>query len=111
MPLACVAHAPTVEDHAMGQQRPFLALDEHTHRVLDLDRVGLVGPFPATHEPLEVGVDRDTRHIEGVTEDDVGGLAPMPGSATRSFSRAGTSPSCRSSRAWPRPMSELALLR
>ena len=52
---------------------------ERTDLVLDLDRVGLLGPPEATRQAAEVGVDGDAGDVEGVAEHDVGGLASNPG--------------------------------
>ena len=47
--------------------------------VLDLDRVGLVGPAEPAGQPAEVGVDGDAGDAEGVAEHHVGGLAAHAG--------------------------------
>ena len=57
------------------QHRPVALGEEGADGVLDLDRVGLLGPAEAPDEPAEVGVDGDAGHVEGVAEHDVGGLA------------------------------------
>src|SRR5262249_39263299 len=42
-----MAHAPAVKDHPVRQHRPVTLGHEGTYRVLDLDRVLLLGPPPA----------------------------------------------------------------
>jgi len=74
-----MAHAPTVQDHPVGEVGP-LRRREELHEVgLDLLGRGLLGPAEASREPADVGVDGDPRDVEGVAEDDVGGLAAYAG--------------------------------
>ena len=77
--LAGVTDPPAMEDHLVGHLRPVPLGHERADRVLDLDRVLLLGPAPAPHQASEVGVDRDARDAERVAEDHVGGLAADPG--------------------------------
>ena len=56
-----------------------LLREQRADRVLDLDRVGLVGPAEPAHQPAEVGVDGDAGDAEGVAQHDVGGLAAHAG--------------------------------
>ena len=53
--------------------------EQRADLVLDLDRVGLVGPAEAAGQPAEVGVDGDAGDAEAVAEHDVGGLAADAG--------------------------------
>src|SRR5205814_5074575 len=72
--LAGVADPAAVEDDAVRQHGPVALLDELGHRELDLHRVLLGGPRPPPDQPLEVRVDGQPRYVEGIAEDDVGGL-------------------------------------
>ena len=74
-----VADAAAVPDQVVAQHHPVALLEERADGVLDLDRVGLVGPAEAAGQPADVGVDGDARDAEAVAEDDVGGLAADPG--------------------------------
>ena len=46
--------------------------------MLDLDRIGLVGPAETADQTPKMGVDRETRDIESVAQHDVCGLPPDP---------------------------------
>src|SRR5690606_3315231 len=70
------ARAPAVDHEPVREHRPLTPLDELADRVLDLDRVGLLGPPQTPREATHVRVDRDPRDPEGVAEHDVGRLAP-----------------------------------
>jgi hypothetical protein len=78
-----------VEDHPMRQHRPVAPFEQRPDGVLDLDRVGFGGQLPAVHQPLKMGVDGYPGHVEGVAEDDVGGLAADPGQAHQVVQPAG----------------------
>ncbi|CUR62522.1 hypothetical protein NOCA180166 [metagenome] len=70
-----MAAATAVPDDVVGQHRPVALGEERPDSVLDLDRVGLLRPAEATHQPAEVGVDGDARLAERVAQDHVGRLA------------------------------------
>ena len=95
-----MAAPAAVPDEVVGEHRPVALGEEGADGVLDLDRVGLLGPAEAAREPAEVGVDGDAGHAEGVAEHDVGGLATRrrAGSPGR---RGGRAPGRRRSRRAP----------
>ena len=59
----------------MREQSPFLTFDQCPDGVFHFDGIFFLGPLPPTHEPTEVGVDGDSRNVEGIAQHDVRGLA------------------------------------
>ena len=74
-----MADAAAVPDQVVAEHHPVALGEQRADGVLDLDRVGLLGPAEAAGEPAEVGVDGDAGDAEGVAEDDVRGLAADAG--------------------------------
>ena len=68
-----------VPDQVVAEHRPVALGEQRADLVLDLDRVGLLGPAEAAGQPAEVRVHGDARDPERVAEHHVGGLATDAG--------------------------------
>lgn len=73
------ANLAAVEDHAVAEEGPLIGGDEGHEVAFDLDGVVVDGEAEALAEAANVGVDGDAGGVEGVAEDDVGGLAAHSG--------------------------------
>src|SRR5690606_19466400 len=82
---ARMADAAAVPDQPVRQHRPLLAREQRADLLLDLHGVVLGRPPEPPGEASEVGVDRDSRDVERVAQDDVGRLAPDPGQGDQVF--------------------------
>jgi hypothetical protein len=98
-----------VDDQEVGGLRPLRAGNQGTQLIVDL--VGVIGPGEpeALGYAEDVGVDGQGGDSEGVAEHHVGRLAADPGSVTSASAASGTIPPCRSTSAFPMPISERAL--
>ena len=84
-----MAYASAVKDHPVAEVGPFAALDELGDRELDLHRILFGGPLPAPDQPAEMGVNGDAGNVEGISQDDVGGLSADAGQRDEFIQRRG----------------------
>src|SRR6185436_13193663 len=74
-----LADAAAVENQGVRGPRPAIFLHRGAELLLDFDRVVALGDADAVADAQDVAIDRQARHAERVSEDDVGGLAADAG--------------------------------
>ena len=73
------ANSPAVEDHQVAEKGPvFLGYQLH-QGVFQFNGVFLIGQAHQARQADDVGVGNNPGDAKGVTQDDVGGLAPHSG--------------------------------
>ena len=67
-----------MQDKPVAECRPFRLGNQHHERELDLGGVRMSREPQAARQPPDVRIYRDAGRVEGVSKDDVGGLATHP---------------------------------
>ena len=84
--LAGGAAAAAVPDEEMGKEGPVLLGDDFDECLLDFDGIVLAGETQPAGEAADMGVDDDALgEVEGIAEDDVGGLSAHAGELVEMF--------------------------
>ncbi len=78
-----------MKDQAMAELGPFFGGEELHQVVLDFDRIGVLGQAESAAEAADVGIDDHAGDVEGIAEDDVGGLATDAGELGEGFEGGG----------------------